>query len=70
MKSCRFTRTSKFLRWCAVFYFPIIAALLFVRVHYLPYTSIQARTCASAIYGIYVLCRYSGSMVLTAPWLG
>lgn len=30
MKSCRFTRTSKFLRWCAVFYFPIIAALLLV----------------------------------------
>lgn len=29
MKNCRFTCTSKFLRWCAMFFYPAISALLF-----------------------------------------
>lgn len=28
MKSCRFTRTSKFLRWCAAFFYPAVSALI------------------------------------------
>ncbi len=29
MKNCRFTRTSRFFRWCAMFFYPAISVLLF-----------------------------------------
>ena len=28
MKSCRFTRTSRFLRWCAACFYPTVSALI------------------------------------------